>query len=274
MAVLNSFPLILKTTNIPYITADEAYRLILAEQERFIGLVKTLGPEDWGRPTACTAWTVRDILAHQAGGYASGSGYREMIHQYSHLPKSGQLPEDATNEIQLSERSGKSPAELIAELQSLGPIAAQKWAYQFRLVKPISIPHRTAGSLNLRHLMWVVHSRDTWMHRLDICRATGRSFEQTAEHDGRITALVMLDVAKALTSKLDGQSIAFYLTGIAGGNWKIGNGEPAATIRMDVLDFNIFASGRFTYEHARPLATIVGDINLAERALSNLLIWF
>ena len=61
--------------------------------------------------------------------------------------------------------------------------------------------------------MWVIHSRDTWMHRLDICRATGRSFEQTAEHDGRIAELVMLDVAKALTRKLEGKSIAFDLTG-------------------------------------------------------------
>jgi uncharacterized protein (TIGR03083 family) len=197
-----------------------------------------------------------------------------MIHQYSHLPNSGQLPEDATNDFQLSERRGKSPAELIAELQTVGPIAAQKWAYQFRLVKPISIPHRTAGSLNLRHLMWVIHSRDTWMHRLDICRATGRKFEQTPEHDGRIAALVMLDVAKALSRKLDGPAIAFNLTGVAGGHWKIGNGVPAATIQMDILDFNIFASGRFSNEQVRPLATITGEIALGERALQNLLILY
>jgi uncharacterized protein (TIGR03083 family) len=274
MAAINSFPLVLKTTTISYPTADEAYGLIRTELERFIGLVETLGPEDWGKPTACTAWSVRDILAHQAGGYASGTSYREMIHQYISLPKSGQLPEDAVNETQLSERSGKSPAELIVELQSVGPIAAQKWANQFRLVKPVTIPHRTAGSLNLRHLMWVIHSRDTWMHRLDICRATGRKFEQTAEHDGRIAALVMLDVAKALTKKLDGQSLAFDLTGIAGGRWKIGTGETAATIRMDVFDFNIFASGRLTYEQAQPLAAVVGNIGVAEKALKNLLILF
>jgi hypothetical protein len=122
--------------------------------------------------------------------------------------------------------------------------------------------------------MWVIHSRDTWMHRLDICRATGRQFEQTAEHDGRIAALVMLDGAKALTRKLDGRAIAFNLTGIAGGNWKIGNGEPSATIRMDVLDFNIFASGRFSYEKARPLATITGDVAFGEKALQSMLILY
>lgn len=247
---------------------------MLAELERFIGLVETLRLEDWARPTACTAWTVRDILAHQAGGYASGTGYKEMIRQYSHMPKSGQLPEDAINENQLSERIGKSPLELIAELKTVGPIAAQKWAYQFQLIKMIAIPHRTAGSMTLRHLMWVIHSRDTWMHRLDISRATGRQFEQTAEHDGRIAALVMLDVAKAISRKLDGKSIAFDLTGTAGGNWIIGNGDPAAAIRMDILDFNIFASGRIPYEQAHRVATITGNIAFAERVLKNLLILF
>ena len=148
MATISSFPLILETTTIPYVTADEAHAMIRAELERFIGLVEILEPADWGRPTSCSAWTVRDILAHQAGGYASGTSYIEMIRQYSHLPRSGQLPEDATNDFQLSERKGKSPAELITELKAVGPVAAQKWAYHFRLVKPLSIPHRTAGSLN------------------------------------------------------------------------------------------------------------------------------
>jgi uncharacterized protein (TIGR03083 family) len=274
MAAIDSLPLILSATDIAYTTADEAYNLLMTELGRFMGLVETLGLEDWGKPTACSAWTVRDILAHQAGGYASGSGYKELIHQYINLPKWGQLPEDRINEVQLSERSGKSPAELMAELRRVGPVAAQKWAYQFRLLKLVTIPHGTAGSLGLRHLMWVIHSRDTWMHRLDICRATGRKFEQSAEHDGRIAALVMRDVVKAVGRGLDGQSIAFDLTGVSGGGWKIGEGQAAASVRMDVLDFNIFASGRFSYEKARALATITGDIALAERVLKNLLILF
>jgi uncharacterized protein (TIGR03083 family) len=274
MSAINSIPLILKTKAIPYTNADEAYRLISIELERFISLVESLDSDDWGMPTACSAWTVRDILAHQAGGYASGTSYAEMMRQYSRLPKQGQLPEDATNDFQLSMRSGKTPAELIDELKLVGPIAAKKWAYHFRFVKPLTIPHRTAGLLSLRHLIWVIHSRDTWMHRLDISRATGRKFEQTADQDGRIAALVMLDVATALTRKLDGRSIAFDLTGIAGGNWIIGNGEIAATIQMDTLDFNIFASGRFSYKQARPLATISGDLLFAEKVLKNLLILY
>ena len=60
---------------IPYTTAAEAYTLLQVELERFLALLEKLEADDWNKPTACTAWTVRDMLAHQAGGYASGSGY-------------------------------------------------------------------------------------------------------------------------------------------------------------------------------------------------------
>jgi uncharacterized protein (TIGR03083 family) len=259
-------------TAISEITAEEAYKLLDIELGRFLALVENLAPEDWARPTACMAWNVRDILAHQAGGYASGTGYGAMFRQYGRLPKPGQLAEDAVNAFQLKERAGKSPSELIAELRKVGPVAAYKWATQFRLFKPVSIPHAVVGKLSMRHLMWVIHSRDTWMHRLDICRATGQHFKVTREHDGRITELVMVDVAACLARKYEGPALAFELSGVAGGCWTIGNGQPAATIRMDVLDFNIFASGRYAYEQARPLAEIRGDVQAAEAALKAILV--
>ena len=264
--------------DIPYVTEEEAFTLMRTEFERFMKLLGTLGADDWGKPTACTAWTVRAMLAHQAGGYASGTGYVEMIRQYSARPKPGQLPEDAINELQVSERASRSPDELITELRTAGPVAIQKWAYQFRLAKMmtnlVKVPHPVTGTISLKYLMWIIHSRDTWMHRLDICRATNRPFEQTAEHDGRIAALVMLDVARLLSPKLNGAAVIFDLSGVAGGIWKIGGGEIKSTVRMDVLNFNIFASGRFTYEEALACAEISGDKTLGETALKNILILF
>lgn len=274
MAALTSSQTALDAAHTPYVTADEAYALMHTELERFTALVETLAPDDWGKPTACTAWTVRDILAHQAGGYASGTGYKEMFRQYSVMPKKGQLFEDAITERQLRARAGKSPAELIAELGQVGPAAIQKWAYQFRLIKPITAPHPIGGRLSLRDLMWVIHSRDTWIHRLDICRATNRAFQQTREHDGRIVALVMRDEAILLREKLAGRAVIFDLTGVAGGVWKVGRGEAAATIQMDALDFNILASGRFTYAEGRAKAALSGDLALAELALMKTLLLY
>ncbi len=106
---ISSLPTILNAASIPAVTADEAYSLLQTALSRFLALVETLGPNDWDKPTACTEWTVRDILAHQAGGYAGGTGYREMLRQGINRPKPGQLIEDAINAFQLEERADKTP---------------------------------------------------------------------------------------------------------------------------------------------------------------------
>ena len=61
---------------------------------------------------------------------------------------------------------------------------------------------------------------------------------------------------------------------VAGGVWKVGTGEAAATIQMDALDFSIFASGRFSYPEGREKAIISGDVALAELAMRNTLVLF
>ncbi len=260
--------------SIPYTNADEAHRLLTTALSRFLTLLESLHADDWSKPTACTAWNVHDMVAHQAGGYASGTSYKEMIRQYTSKPKPGQLPEDAINDLQVGERADKTPAELIAELKLVGNIAAQNWAYGFRAIKWISTPHPVGGFMSIRHLMWAIHSRDTWMHRLDICRATNRPFEQTREHDGRIVELVVLDTTKKLNKKLNGQAITLSLTGIAGGTWQIGKGEPVAEMQMDALDFNIFVSGRFSYKEGMQRATISGNKSLVENIFKDLLILY
>ena len=66
----------------------------------------------------------------------------------------------------------------------------------------------------------------------------------------------------------------FDLSGVAGGVWQVGRGEPAATIQTDVLDFNVFASGRSTPEEALARATVSGDTSLAKQVLGSTLILF
>jgi uncharacterized protein (TIGR03083 family) len=259
---------------INYVTADEAHKLIMDELGFFLTLVESLNTEEWDKPTACSEWNVRDILAHQAGSYAGGAGCIEMFRQASTKAEPGQLPEDAVNAFQLKERAGQTPQTLIEELRLVGPRAAKKWAFRFLLIKILTIPHPDAGRLSIKHLMWVIHSRDTWMHRLDICRATGRKFVQNEEHDSRIVELVMRDVADNLARKFNGPALVFELTGTGGGLWKIGKGNPAAKIQMDVLEFNIFASGRCTFKKARQMMNISGDVITAEEALKKILVIF
>lgn len=256
-----------EAAGVPYVTPAESRALATAEVERFVALMETLGPDDWGRPTACVGWSVRDILAHQAAAYAAGARLREFVHQFGRPPQKGQLAEDAANRIQLADRAGRSPAELLAELRAAWPAAARRRARAMNWVKVIVLPRPDGPGLSLGHLFGVIHTRDTWMHRLDICRATGRAMTLTAAHDGRVVALVLRDLAASLPPKLGGQAVVFELTGAAGGQWRIGPGPAAARVRMDTLDFNIYASGRFSYAEARERATLEGDVALAERAL-------
>lgn len=274
MTALSLPQTIARAEDIPSVNADEAHRLLTTALSRFLILIESLHADDWFKPTACTAWNVHDMVAHQAGGYASGTSYKEMIRQYTSKPQPGQLPEDAINALQVGERKSKTPAELISELKQVGEVAAHNWAYGFNAIKWIATPHPVGGFMSIRHLMWIIHSRDTWMHRMDICRATNRPFEQTREHDGRIVELVVRDVAGKLRKRLNGKAITLTLTGVSGGEWLLGSGESVSGLEMDALDFNIFVSGRYSYQEGMNRAKISGGNPVIQNAFKNLLVLY
>jgi hypothetical protein len=80
------------------------------------------------------------------------------------------------------------------------------------------------------YLVDTIFTRDTWMHRLDICRATGRDMVLTASHDGRLVADVVADWARR-----HGKPFVLTLTGPAGGTWQAGDATEA--LELDALDF-------------------------------------
>jgi hypothetical protein len=87
------------------------------------------------------------------------------------------------------------------------------------------------------YLIDVVFTRDLWMHRVDLCRATGQPMVLTPEHDGRIIADVVADWARR-----HGQRFVLRLEGPAGGSFSAGrNGRE---IRLDAVEFCRALSGR------------------------------
>lgn len=250
----------------------EAGRMAYAELDRFLALVESLSGDDWQQPTDCTAWSVRDMLAHQAGAYAGGASLAEFVRQYSARPGPGQMAVDAANARQIADRARLGSAELIGELRRVGPAAVRARQRLPWLLRNLTVPMGPPlGTVPVRYLTDLIYTRDTWMHRADICRATVKPFVQTPEHDGRMVALVMRDLAKILESDLRGQSVVFDLSGAAGGRYRIGSTpEPSAIIKMDVLEFNRLASGRLTPEGARAgaLVSTSGDRDFADQVLS------
>src|SRR2546430_1119880 len=81
----------------------------------------------------------------------------------------------------------------------------------------------------LGSLMDVIHTRDCWMHRIDISRATGRDLVLTPEHDGRFVADVVGEWARR-----HGEPFTLTLTGPAGGTYVAGDG--GGHIELDAVE--------------------------------------
>ena len=93
------------------------------------------------------------------------------------------------------------------------------------------------GTRPIGYLTDRIYTRDAWMHRVDIARATGRELVLTPEHDGRIVADVVAEWAR-----VHGQPYRLTLTGPAGGTWSAGaDGEE---ITLDAIEFCRILSGR------------------------------
>jgi hypothetical protein len=92
------------------------------------------------------------------------------------------------------------------------------------------------GTTTLGYLNDTVYTRDVWMHRIDICRATGRALKLTAEHDGPLVA----DAATEWLAKSSTVS-GLVLTGLAGGVFGTATSDAPT---FDAVEFCRALSGR------------------------------
>ena len=260
------------TAQIPTLAHSEAGVMAREELNRFLAQVESLSGDDWQQPTDCTEWSVRDMLAHQAGAYAGFSSWSEFKHQMTAKAAPGQMMVDAMNARQLADRAGCTPSELINELRSVGPRAIRTRQRLPLPLRKLPVPFGPPlGTVPVEYLTDLIYTRDTWMHRADIARATGKSFMQTADHDGRVVALVVRDLARTLQDALRGRSLVLDLSGAAGGRYHIGTmAEPTAILKMDVVEFNRLASGRISPEAVQSLGLVAvsGDRSFADQVLA------
>jgi uncharacterized protein (TIGR03083 family) len=212
------------------------------EHTRILRLLGGLTQDQWQAPTDCDGWSVRDIVAHLAGAAASTATIRELVRQAwlgRRLGKDGDLV-DRMNQVQVSERSGHSPAQLTADLEAQvrrGIAARRRLPAPVRTLRlPFGPP---LGTRPLGYLMGRIYTRDAWMHRIDLTRATGAPLALTAEHDGALVEDVVAEWAAT-----HGTAYDLTLTGLAGGSWRSRGTPEADPIRMDAVEFARTMSGR------------------------------
>jgi hypothetical protein len=146
---------------------------------------------------------------------------------------------DEMTGLQVSERASLKPAEMCASVERVASKALagrrRTPAVLRRTVKiRIPPPHR---SLGLGFLIDQIYNRDMFMHRVDICRATGRDMAVDADHEGRIIAEVVGDWADN-----HGQPFELVLDGPAGGAFR--RGEDGEHLRLEAVEFARIVSGR------------------------------
>jgi uncharacterized protein (TIGR03083 family) len=238
---------------IPPLTHAEAGTLAQTEYERVLSLLEQVEGAEWAQPTYCTAWNVRQMVAHLAGSVTGSTTLAEFLRQNVTNPHLKEVsdPVDAINRLQLDERAARTPAELVEEFRCNGQIAVDNRRNLPWLLRQVHLPMGTLGFAPIEYLTDTIYVRDQWMHRYDICAATGNRMVVTPEHDGRIVALVIRDIAKKLKASWAQHPVTLHLSGEISGTYCFGSSATAACrLDLDFFDFNLRASGRITAAEA------------------------
>ena len=229
----------------PSIERGLAMRLAAEEYARCADLMARLKPEQWSAPTVNTGWSVRDTAGHMLGMVQMMSSRPQLAGQMSRSMREARKAKapvsiDHLTALQIRRNANLTAAELVQRWRELAPKAVRGRDRLPRLLRGRTLPEAqlVGGHLErwtIGYLVDVILTRDPFMHRLDICAATGLDPQATAEHDGRLVDDVVREWAQR-----HGQPYTLELTGPAGGVWG-GHGQ---RITMDALEFCRRLSGR------------------------------
>jgi uncharacterized protein (TIGR03083 family) len=224
----------------PQLARELAVRLAATEYERVADLLDGLTPDRWLAPTDCPPWDVRAMAGHMLGMMQMTASIPEMVRQQAtatrRAKRAGGEVIDSLTALQVEKNAGLTPQALIDELRHLAPRAVRARRRAPGLIRGQSFRDQDEW-WTVGYLFDVILTRDPFLHRVDICRATGVEMTATAEHEGAIVDDVVREWAGRHGSAFD-----LTLTGPAGGHWQ--EGEAGQPITMDALEFCRVLSGR------------------------------
>lgn len=232
--------------DIPTQTRPEAISWAATEYERLVDVLRSLDADDWAKPTDCPLWDVRAMAAHNVGMMSDFTSLRSVIRRMRAAEKRAKVAGgptiDSMTALQVEDHASLTVAELVAKAEVMGPKSA-KWRTTGKaLLRKVRIKEELEGepeTWTIGYLLDVILTRDAWMHRVDISRATNHEMVLTADHDGRLIADVLAEWARR-----HGQPFTLELTGPVGGTFVKGSGGEHITI--DAVEFCRILSGRAT----------------------------
>jgi uncharacterized protein (TIGR03083 family) len=216
-------------------------RLAATEYGRYVDQLRTLDAADWERPTDCTLWDVRAMAGHCLGMAEFAASLPTFVRQNAVAGRRGGVFIDALTGLQVEVRAALGTAQLVARYAAVAARAVR--GRRRRSVLMGRAPMPGAETINgsperwtFGYLVETILTRDTWMHRIDTARATGRDLVLTAGHDGAIVTDVVAEWAGR-----HGYPYTLTLTGPAGGRWSSGDGPE---LELDAVEFCRVLSGR------------------------------
>ena len=227
---------------VPPIEHREAMDLAAAEFTQTLAMLRNLSADGWRQRTVCELWDVRAMVGHMLGMAEAQASMRQFIHDFRMATKrKGGAMIDEMTATQVRERGQLSIAEVIERFAAVAPRAVRA---RRRVPSPMRSLVRLKQDPPFDNERWrygflvdIIFTRDPWIHRLDISRATERDMVLTAKHDGRIVANVVADWARR-----HGKPFTLTLTGPAGGSWRSGTG--GEVLELDALEFCWILAGR------------------------------
>jgi uncharacterized protein (TIGR03083 family) len=220
-------------------------RLAATEYARCAELLAGLEPDHWSAPTANTGWNVRDTAGHMLGMVEMMSSLPELFGQMTTSMRQARKAKatvsiDFLTALQVRRNAHLTTSELVQRWQALAPkaVRGRRRLPGWVLGRTMPEAQLVGGGLErwtFGYLVDVILTRDPFMHRLDICAATGQEPHVTPEHEGALVDDIVHEWAHRHR-----QPFRLELTGPAGGVWGTG-GE---LIALDALQFCRIVSGR------------------------------
>jgi uncharacterized protein (TIGR03083 family) len=256
-----------------------------------MSVLRGMRPDDWGRPTACALWSVRDIVAHLLDG-----ALRRLSYGRDRLEPAPEQP--IATYAELVAYLNRLNAEWVAAARRLSPpvlmdmldrTADQLYSY-FRALDPHA-PARfsVAWAGDETSPNWFDIGREyteRWLHQQQIREAVG-----APPLIGREWLNPALDIfIRALPftyreiQSEAGRSVRIEIEGEAGGVWTLvrgpdgwhlfsgSDGSPSATVSLSQeAAWKLFSKG-LSPEQARRSVNIDGDLRLGQPMLGALAI--
>ncbi len=231
------------TTDVTTITPlahQEAMQLQAHELDRTLTLLRSLDSASWAAATDCPAWDIRAMYQHVLGACEAGASMPENIRQLrrarAHRRQHGGPLEAALSAVQVRDRAGLSPAQVVQRLEAIAPKTVRGRTRTPALARRharLTVDGPVFEKWKLGYLIDTIYLRDLWMHRIDAARAAGQAPQLTAGHDGRIVADITAEWARR-----HGQPFLLDLTGPAGGSYARDPASPATQrMSLDAVEF-------------------------------------